>query len=411
MNIILIEDRVARLTPLIRRIETELGHTCSVFQSVADARNFISQPDSEVLGIVINQRLLGPGGHSFGALPIIIVSDGLPVDASLMMRAENVLDYVMDYAPHNHGQIVSLLRRSQFHGIMKILVVDAETTVRNLFANLLKKHGLHVLQARNSREAMECLEGNPEIRLVLTDMEIPGMQSGALIHAIRERYSKQQLPIIGLADEHVDGVAVQFLRLGANDVISMPPRTLFEVQVRVMQNLALTEAFQEIVELSRKDFLTGLYNRRYFYETAETVFAQMRRGRIKVAVAMVDIDNFKKVNDSLGHAAGDLAIIETARLLKVNLRDTDVLARFGGEEFCILLAGLESSADAVLVTERLVNKVAANRLVFEEHEFKITISCGVCLQSKEKLEAMIQESDRLLYVAKSLGKNRVVADA
>jgi len=359
--------------------------------------------------MIINQRLLGPGGHAFGTLPVIVVSDGLPVEASLMLRAENVLDYVMDYATHNHGQIVSLLRRVQFQGIMKILVVDSESTIRNLFCNLLKKHGFHVLQAKNGREALEMLEENTEIRLVLTDMDMPFINGAALINAIRAKYSKQQLPIIGLADDHIDGVAVQFLRLGANDVISMPPKSLFELQVRVMQNIELAEAFHEILELSRKDFLTGLFNRRYFYETASTIFAQMRRGRIKVAVAMVDIDNFKKVNDTYGHGAGDNAIIDTARMLKANLRDTDVLARFGGEEFCILLAGLESAADAVLVMERLVKKISENQLSHEEHEFKITVSCGVCLQPMEQLEAMIQESDRLLYVAKTTGKNRVVS--
>ena len=409
MNVLIIDDKPERLKPLVVRIVTALGHDCCIYPSISQGRVFLETPESDVVAVILNQRLSISGPSPFGPLPVIVVSDGLTVEAGQLLRAENVLDYVMDYSAHNHVHIIGLLRRAQFQGQVKVLVVDAESTVRNLFANLLKKHGFHVLQARHGKEALALLEEHTEVRLILTDLDMPVMSGAALIQAVRARFSKQELPIIGLADEHQDGVAVQFLRLGANDVISMPPRSLFEVQVRVMQNLTLAEAFQEILELSRKDFLTGLFNRRHFYETAEKLFAQMRRGRIKVAVAMLDIDNFKKVNDTYGHGCGDLAIIETARVLRQNLRDTDVLARFGGEEFCILLAGLDPDSEGMMVMERLIEKVAQNVIEYEGYQIQITVSCGLCIEPLQGLEPMIQMSDKLLYLAKMTGKNKVVA--
>jgi len=404
-----VEDHPTRLSPLIRRIEGDLGLDSLIFPSVEEARAYIRQAGKDVDAAIINQRLVG-NTSPFGALPVIMVSDGLPVEAGMLLRAEHVLDYVLDYSPHNHGHIVGLLRRAQFHGQVKVLVVDQESTIRSLFSNLLKKHGFHVLQAKTGKEAVQALAEHSEIRLVLMDMDLSGMTAQNLIHTIREKHSKQALPIIGLADEHDETAAVRFLRIGANDVITMPPRSLFEVQVRVMQNLALAEAFQEILELSRKDFLTGLFNRRHFFETAEKIHAQMRRGRINVAIAMIDIDNFKRVNDTLGHGAGDIAIVEVARILKCNLRDTDVVARFGGEEFCVLLAGLETPRDSVLVMSRIIQKIDLNIMRYEDSDFNITVSCGVCLKPMDKLEQMIQESDRLLYNAKSSGKNKVISD-
>ncbi|HSQ42812.1 MAG TPA: diguanylate cyclase [Fibrobacteraceae bacterium] len=411
MNVVIIEDRPARLAPLIRRIEISLGHDCRVFATVEQAQNFLSTPDSQVVAVIENQKFCQEKFYHFGEIPIIIVSDGLPVESSLLLRAENVLDYIMDYGVHNYGHIISLLRRAQFHSQIRLLVVDNEPSVRNLFCNLLKKHGFQMLQAKNGREALEILAEHPEVRLVLTDMEMPGMDGATLIPIIRERHNKQELPVIGLANPNDDSEAVQFLRLGANDVLTKPPMALHEVLVRVTQNLALAEAFEEIVELGRKDFLTGLFNRRYFYDTAEKIFAQSRRGRINVAVAMMDIDDFKRVNDSYGHGAGDMAIADVARILKGSLRETDVIARFGGEEFCVLFAGLETSRDAISVSERLIAKIASHRMRYDGHEFSVTLSCGVAIRHRDTLESIIQESDRMLYRAKEQGKNRVIADS
>ena len=404
------EDRPELLPALQTRIERELGGACHCFASIESALPFLSANREGVAAAIVNQRLTHGSYSPFAGLPTVIVSDGLPVEGNLLLKAENVLDYVMDYSPHNHAHVLGLLKRAQFQTQVKILVVDNEPTIRNLFCNLLKKQGFHMLQAKNGKEALELMEENPEVRLVLTDMEMPLMGGAWLIAALRSKFSKQELPIIGLADEREEGTALQFLRIGANDVISKPPRFLHEVQVRVMQNLALAEAFQEIADMGRRDFLTGLYNRRHFFETGEKIFAQLRRGRLKVAVAMLDIDNFKRVNDTWGHGAGDVAISEVARILKANLRDTDVLARFGGEEYCVLLAGLETERDAVMVMKRIVQKISQAPLQFEKVEFQVTVSCGVCLAPKDTLEGMIQESDRQLYQAKADGKNRVVAE-
>jgi diguanylate cyclase (GGDEF)-like protein len=408
VNILFVEDRTARLSSLIQRIESILGHDCHVFSSISAAQAFLVEPGSDVLAGVVSQRLCANVASPLGQLPTIVISDGLPVKANMLIKAENVLDYVMDYGQHNHFQIISLLRRAQFQGKIKILVVDNEQVVRNLFCNVLKKHGFHMLQAKNGIDALNMLAEHSEIRLVLTEMDMPGMSGEALIHAIREKTNKQELPIIGLADGENDQETLQFLRIGANDVITKPPRLLHEVIVRVMQNLAIAESFQEILELSRKDSLTGLFNRRHFYETAEKLFAQVRRGKINVAVAMIDIDNFKKVNDTLGHAAGDIAILDTGRILKGCLRDTDVVARFGGEEYCIMLAGLESTRDACLVMSRMVARVREHRMRFEGVEFSITVSCGVALHPMDSLEEMIKESDRLLLEAKAKGKDCLV---
>jgi len=409
MSVLILAQDSPDLQGLIRHVETQIGQAVLRFSDYEKMENYCKESEDDVLAILAALKSLPTTGSVFPKIPKVIFTEGHPVEGSNLLRFENVLDFVLNPHPHNHAYILNLLRRVASQGKVTILVAHADSFSRTLLRNVLVKQGYVVHLASNLTQARESMHSHAGIRLVMCSMDLPGGAPGALLLHLRERYSKQDLSIIGLADAHAEGESVRMLRMGASDVLGMPP-PLAEIQVRVAQNLALVEAFQEITELSRKDFLTGLNNRRHFHETAGKLFAQMKRGKIKLACAMFDIDNFKKVNDSLGHAAGDVAIVECARLLRVNLRETDVIARFGGEEFCVLLAGHEQVDHAVLVMERLVSQIAKQQLFFEGLTFQVTVSCGLTIHPCDSLEAMVQEADRLLYVAKTSGKNRVVSN-
>lgn len=410
MSVLILAQENPDLQSLIRHIENQVGQAVLRFSELEGLENYCKESGDEVLAILASLKALPSSGSVLPKIPKVIFTEGHPVEGSNLLRFENVLDFVLNPHPHNHAYVLNLLRRVASQGKVNMLVAHADSFHRTLLRNVLVKQGYVVHLAGNLTQAREMMHSHPSIRLVMCAMDLPGGPAGALILHLRERYSKQDLAIIGLADSHAEGESVRILRMGASDVLGMPP-PLAEIQVRVAQNLALVEAFQEITELSRKDFLTGLNNRRHFHETASKLFAQMKRGKIKLACAMFDIDNFKKVNDSLGHAAGDVAIVECARLLRVNLRETDVIARFGGEEFCVLLAGHEQVDHAVLVMERLVTQIAKQQLVFEGLTFSVTVSCGLTIHPGESLETMVQEADRLLYLAKTTGKNKVVSNS
>lgn len=407
MSILILGSESHELKKLADCLASQTEQSILVFSEYNALDDYCTKSGDLVACLVASLSLMPSRPGLLPKIPKVIITEGMPVLGNDLLRWSNVMDFVQNTQSHNHSYIVTLVRRALRQGPVTALVAHGDQHVRNLLNNLLLKQGMQVFQASSFSQAKSQLAEHTDIKLVICSMEISGGTHGALLMHIREHRSKQDLSIIGVTDTQETGEVVSLLRQGANDVILMPI-SLAELHARVAQSLALTDAFQEISELSNKDFLTGLFNRRHFYEAAEKLFAQMRRGKIRLAVAMLDIDNFKRVNDTLGHAAGDLAIQEVARQLKLNVRETDVVARFGGEEFCVLLAGHVEEEHALQVFERLVQRIAQQQMVLGNHTFTVTVSCGLALHPEENLDAMIQESDRLLYQAKTTGKNKVV---
>lgn len=168
---------------------------------------------------------------------------------------------------------------------------------------------------------------------------------------------------------------------------------------------------RETYELATTDSLTGVYNRRTFKELAEPYLSRSRRVREPVSVLMLDLDHFKRVNDTYGHLAGDEVLGAFAKLVQSCLRKEDLLARYGGEEFVVLLPGTPASAAAALA-ERIRDKVALAPLRAAGHDVPITVSVGVTSEIGPKLpslEAMLGRADEALYQAKAEGRNRVIA--
>jgi len=133
----------------------------------------------------------------------------------------------------------------------------------------------------------------------------------------------------------------------------------------------------EIRDLAIKDYLTGLYNRMYLFEEGPKLLEAVRRGNAHFSVAMIDIDHFKRVNDSYGHAAGDFVLKTVADTIRSHTRKADLAARYGGEEFCVLL-GTSLACDAYDVLETVRKAVESKRYLYEGKEIKATVSCGIC---------------------------------
>jgi diguanylate cyclase (GGDEF)-like protein len=167
----------------------------------------------------------------------------------------------------------------------------------------------------------------------------------------------------------------------------------------------LQEQRKKLEELANQDSLTGLNNRRHFFDLAESLFENAKRGNLSVSVAMFDIDFFKRVNDTYGHAAGDFVIKSVSDILQQNLRKSDILARFGGEEFCLLLHCKELD-DAYTVVDKLRLMVELHAFVYEGKRIPVTISAGLTSKLEDSLDVMIQKADEMLYKAKEGGRNR-----
>jgi len=266
---------------------------------------------------------------------------------------------------------------------------------------------VNVIEASTALEAIDIIKTTDKhIPLVLTDYEMPGMNGMEFTMELRQDYSKDILSIIAISGSNTPKIATNFLKHGANDFIKKP-FTHEEFSVRININLELIELFRQSQEAANKDFLTGLYNRRFFFTNAKPTLERAKRKKQSLAIVMLDIDFFKKINDTYGHDVGDIAIQEVGIILNRHLRASDLISRFGGEEFCILMEDVSIEA-LTQKLETVRNAFETNILCKENKELSYTVSIGVFYGIKDSLEEMIKLSDDALYGAKETGRNKVV---
>lgn len=197
------------------------------------------------------------------------------------------------------------------------------------------------------------------------------------------------------------------LKAGANDFLRKP-FSQEEFMVRVHNTLDLIELIQELEFLAYHDPLTGLYNRRYFMEEAPKFLSIAKRRNLNLACLVIDIDNFKQINDTYGHEVGDLVLKDLAEKLKETFkREEDIVARFGGEEFVVLILYSDKRAFIEFI-EYFRRKVTSTPLNLQGQNISYTISIGGALELKNSLREMLFIADNNLYKAKKQGKNCVV---
>ena len=339
-------------------------------------------------------------------IPSIVLTGLVNDNLKKFILEKDVIDFYNKQDIKNINQLVSKIDRSLKNYDCNVLVVDDSATQMSVSLETLNNMHINSQKASDGQKALEIIQ-NSDIKfdLVLTDYNMPNMDGMELTIKLREKYNKDQLGIIVLSANEQPDIATEFLKMGANDFINKP-YTKTEFITRVNTNLELLDLFQQTKDLANKDFLTGSYNRRFFFESGEAVFDRALRSDKPLTVAMFDIDKFKNINDTYGHDVGDEAIKEIARVLNENLRNSDLIARFGGEEFCVLLEDIELD-DVKDLFEKIRFAFEMNVLVVGDIELQFTTSIGICYGMEATLEDMIKRADEGLYYCKENGRNQV----
>ncbi|MBP7460698.1 MAG: GGDEF domain-containing protein [Candidatus Delongbacteria bacterium] len=213
-------------------------------------------------------------------------------------------------------------------------------------------------------------------------------------------------------------IQTQEKKIGSINILGSPiekltPEEIYHIsliaEIAAVRIEAMLEA-EEMARLANEDGLTRLFNRRYFEEIAEHDLERARRYHESAALIMLDIDHFKKINDTYGHPAGDHILKQLAMLLNRTMRKADWIARYGGEEFIIYLPG-PSPEQAISAANRLRSIIEKQEILYQGHTIHISASIGLSLlQPNDSLENLIQRADDNLYQAKKNGRNRVVSD-
>lgn len=217
---------------------------------------------------------------------------------------------------------------------------------------------------------------------------------------------KNYRPITGSADYMYQNMTLIPLQSSDNEVHQIGV-LIYDVTDIAVNKIKLEDANKKLEILSKTDHLTPLNNRGAWESDLEKEFHRVKRNKHPCSVVMFDIDHFKKVNDTYGHQAGDEVIRRTSKLLKEMMRKSDIAGRYGGEEFAVILPDT-GSANALVFTERLRQRIEMEVVEYEEFKIKITISLGISELTKdcESYQAWLEQSDKALYVCKESGRNQ-----
>ena len=297
-----------------------------------------------------------------------------------------------------------------------ILIIDDTKSVRQQILDIL--HGTDLFS--NYFEAGDGLEGlrillNEKIDIVLCDVEMPGMDGFKFLSMVNARKELHDIPILLLTSHEEMATKVKGLEQGASDYLTKPfspeellARVKVQLKVKTLQD-NLKESNQLLQKLAQTDPLTELHNRRYMMETLEAEFDRSNRVGSPFALLMLDLDHFKQVNDTFGHQLGDKVLQSTAWEIQALLRQYDSAARFGGEEFALLLPETPLNG-AKLVAERVRQSINDIEFAGPLSKLKISISIGVAAIPHNKISTvsdLVRLADDALYAAKRNGRNRV----
>ncbi len=302
-----------------------------------------------------------------------------------------------------------------------ILVADDDPDNRFLIQLRLEREGYTVLIASNGREALEQTRiGKPD--LVLLDVMMPEMDGLEACRRIKEDEGMRDTPIIFLSALDETAVKVSGLSLGANDFISKPFKTeellaRVDVAIRLKRERDLLRETadearanaEQAQERAMTDALTGLANRYGLQRSLTREYAETRRYQRSLACLMIDLDDFKNINDTYGHMIGDIVLKQVADILTETVRGSDMVFRCGGEEFIALLPETDING-ALSLGEKIRHAASARMYGNGEQGFTLTLSVGAAeLCDGESGNDMIARADLALYQAKELGRNRVAS--
>lgn len=295
----------------------------------------------------------------------------------------------------------------------KILVVDDDPQSRLIVSKALEYEGYQVEQADSGEKALQMMkQGDPH--LVLLDVSMPGLDGLETLRLLRDRNRYVSCLFVTGKSDTED--VIRGLDAGADDYICKPFDTL-ELLARVRAQLRIKDlndqlqaANAKLKELVDIDDLTGLFNMRSLYKRLDFEIERALRYKRSVCVVMMDMDHFKTVNDSHDHLFGSFVLSEVGKMIRSNIRKVDFAARYGGDEFLIVLTEIDKEGVQIFC-ERLRERIEKKKFKNDQHEMHLTSSIGYSLASPAEhlidARTLVRYADRALYQAKENGRNRV----
>ena len=410
-KILIVEDNKALAKLIAKKMEDKVEMDIDIAHSLAEAQAFLTDPKEYFIALLDLNLPDAPNGEVVDyviskGLPSIVLTGSMDEATRESFIHKDIVDYVYKGNMDDINYIFRIINRLSKNRQYKVMVVEDSAPFRSALKKILTSLQFQVFTAAHGEEAMNYFTDNPDIKLALCDYRMPVKDGLEVLKEIRAIGDKNQIGVLMMTSpsENVNGAI--FLKNGANDFIAKP-FVKEELICRVNNTIEAMENINQIADFANKDFLTGVYNRRYFYENMNEYVAYAEEHMEPYVVAMLDIDHFKKINDTHGHNSGDKVLKTLAKKLIDKTKGDDLIARFGGEEFCVILKNI-SNEDAVKFFVNLRANIANCKVQLKKEQISFTVSIGVAFsRSDYRLDELLELADEALYRAKENGRNRV----
>lgn len=410
-KILIVEDNKALAKLIAKKMEDKVEMDIDIAHSLAEAQAFLTDPKEYFIALLDLNLPDAPNGEVVDyviskGLPSIVLTGSMDEATRESFIHKDIVDYVYKGNMDDINYIFRIINRLSKNRQYKVMVVEDSAPFRSALKKILTSLQFQVFTAAHGEEAMNYFTDNPDIKLALCDYRMPVKDGLEVLKEIRAIGDKNQIGVLMMTSpsENVNGAI--FLKNGANDFIAKP-FVKEELICRVNNTIEAMENINQIADFANKDFLTGVYNRRYFYENMNEYVAYAEEHMEPYVVAMLDIDHFKKINDTHGHNSGDKVLKTLAKKLIDETKGDDLIARFGGEEFCIILKDI-SNEDAVKFFVNLRANIANCKVQLKKEQISFTVSIGVAFsRSDYRLDELLELANEALYRAKENGRNRV----
>ena len=295
----------------------------------------------------------------------------------------------------------------------KILIIDEDTELTNSISSKLKRKNLIIDVCKDSKKAIaSCLGDN--YSLIILNTEITDVNAIELCVKIKNNTQLKSIPILVLVDEYDEDTLMKSLEIGINDYFLIP----HEISELIAKVILQIKKFHYVENLrvsylrnATMDELTQTYNRNYLESYFKNLIANLQKEEKRSIICVIDIDDFKKLNDVYGHITGDKVLKSVASIFLKNIRSSDFIARIGGEEFIVILHDVIRE-EARLIIDKLREKISNTQFLdySENNKIKCTISGGIDeIQKNDSLASAVDRADKNLYKAKNSGKNMIIS--
>ncbi|MBH0035134.1 diguanylate cyclase [Pseudoalteromonas sp. NZS71_1] len=408
-KILIVED-----TPAMARVQKHIalkaGYEVDIAESLAQTKELISK-NSYFCAVVDFILPDAPSGEAVPCtvnadIPTIVMTGNIDKKTRDTVEKYPIIDYIIKENKQAYQYLEKQLHRLPRNENVKVLVVDDSKSTRRYICSLLVRHKYQIIEAQDGQEALKMLESSPDISVIITDNEMPNMNGDELCSEIRRLYSNDEKAIIGISGSDSVGLSSLFLKNGANDYLHKPFNSE-EFYCRLSQNVDMLEQIATIKRQANTDYLTNLPNRRYFFEETNKSLKKIKNKQGSGALAMLDIDHFKIINDTHGHDVGD-EVLKGLSICFSKYFKKYLVARLGGEEFAVYFANADKQ-EALRRLEGFRYFIEANSQEFSKEKIKFTISIGFADGPVYQIDELLKQADLKLYDAKESGRNKVVS--